>query len=146
MKHFDVEVSYQGGWVSLEHSDGFSIHAESLTPSPVTWRRTTASSPIMDGDVLIHATKGMGVLTLAIIVEGHDQGDVYEKVLLLEEILEQFSFRVRVTRDSLRETYVCQVPNDVSVDMSHIQTHNNRALVRTTIPHLPARSTERLDV
>lgn len=146
MKYLNVEFSWRGEWFTVEYPEaGYRVHADSFAQRATEWRRSTATSPIMDGDVLVHATKGMVAHQIGVYVSGEDQSELTERILALEEVLSQFSFRMRFTKDSIRETHLCQLPTNFSVEGGHVLMHNNMAIVRATIPAYPDPTTERLD-
>lgn len=133
---FDVEVSWNDTWVSLNDHVRFIIGAESLGERTVSRRRNTVTSPFYDGEYEVHSVRENVKESLQIYVLGPSHSQLTENLLLLEDCFEQFVYNVRVTMDEHREVWVCQSA-DWSIDRSHIQAHNTRAVFKTEIPRLP---------
>lgn len=136
IRHFDVEVSWNDQWISLNDHVRFVLGAESLGERTVSRRRTTITSPFYDGEYEVHSVRENVKEVLQVYVLGPSQSQVTEHLLLLEDAFEQFVYNVRVTMDEHREVWTCQSA-DWSVDRSHVNAHNVRAHMRIEIPRLP---------
>lgn len=142
LNYFKLEATYGGQWLDL--SDGaFTPHSEMLTASAKQWRRITATHPNLDGDYLVHATLGMVSEQVKIWCRGVDQVDLAGLYTTLEAVFEQFEFRIRITFDDFRETWLCQA-SDYSIERSHVWTHNAMAVFTATVPRFPDVTREEL--
>jgi len=141
MRSFDIEASWNDQWISLNDHLRFIVGAESLGDKTVARRRTTVTSPFYDGEYEVHSVRENVRESLQVYVLGPSQSQLTEHILLLEDIFEQFVYNIRVTLDEHREVWTCQSA-DWSVDRSHVQAHNNRAVFKVEVPRLPKVSYE----
>jgi len=145
LQYFNLEISYAGQWVSLNDGDRYKINADS-TRDTVTksWRKVTATSPVLGGDYLIHAVPEMVLETIAIWVHGDTQDDLGDNYNTLIYMFEQYDFRLRWTFNEYREYWRCQLAESTSA-RGHVWTHNNMASVQFSVPRYPNITTERVE-
>jgi len=139
MQSFDFEVYDGVRWVTLNDHLHFIVGADSLQGSQQARRRYTVQSSMYDGDWEVHSTASSVTESVTVDVLGVDQIDVSDGLLLLEEIFTQAVYNIRVTRDSVRETWTCY-PAEWSIDRGQVQSHNIRAQVRLSIPRFPKKT------
>jgi hypothetical protein len=136
--YLGVEATYQGEWVNLHDMLNYKLAAEpSLTSSARSWRKITATSPVMDGEYLIHATLGMVVEQMKWWVYGGDQVQLAENIWTLEEIFNQYDYRMRLAFDNYFETWECQLA-DTTTERGHVYSHNKMAGFTASIPRFPS--------
>lgn len=136
LPNFRFEASYGSYWVDLADGSRFYISPDNFGIHAQTLRRITAQSPFYDGTYLIHSVRENVTESLAVNVLGVSANDVTENLLLLEEIVSQPSFRLRMTVEDHVETWSCQAA-DYTIERGHIMLHNTRALMRIQVPRLP---------
>lgn len=136
LDNFSLEISYGSYWVSLSDSIRFYVSPEDFGDKAQTNRRITASSPFYEGTYLIHAVRDNVTENLTVGVLGVSQNQVTENLLLLEEMISQPSFRIRLTMGDHVETWSCQTADYVT-QRGHIMMHNTRAMMKMQVPRLP---------
>jgi len=141
MEEFDVSISYGLQEVSLNDHLNFVMGIEGFGSHQTVLRKREATSPFYDGTFVTHFTKENVTETLEVYVTGFSQNHVTENLLFLEELFLQPSYRIQVRIDDHLETWSC-FPADYSVDRSHINMHNVRAVFTATVPRLPKVSYE----
>lgn len=144
LDYLDVEISYGSSWISLNDRERFEISAENTRDtSAKTYRKFIADSPVLGGNYLIHAVPEMVVENVTIRVYGQDQVDLNDNYYYLEDLFEQFDFRMRWTFNDYREYWRCQLP-DGSFSRGHVWTHNLMAMQSYQVPRYPSVTRERL--
>lgn len=141
LANFDVEISSGSIWVSVATGNRFYMGAEDFGDKAQVLRRITASSPYYEGTYLVHAVRENVQESLSINVLGASQNHVTENLLLLEELVSQPSFRIRLTMGDHVETWSCQQA-DYTIQRGHIMMHNTRAVMKISVSRLPAVSYE----
>lgn len=136
LSNFEAEISYGEYWISLSDGLRFYMSAEDYGEKAQVLRRITASSPFYDGTYLVHSTRENVTESVSVYVMGSSQNQVTENIALLEELINQRRFSVRIQVGDHRETWTCQ-PADYTISRGHILMHGGRALVRMQIPRLP---------
>ena len=136
LTNFSVEISYGTTWISLTDHRRFYMSSEDFGDKSQSLRRITAQSPYYEGTYLVHAVRENVTETISVYVLGSSQNQVTENILLLEELVSQFSFRVRLTLDDHVETWKCQQA-DYTIQRGHVLMHNGRAMMRLSINRLP---------
>lgn len=140
-----VDISYAGRWVNINDGDRYKISAEGTRDAVgKSWRKVSATSPILGGDYLIHAVPDMVVETISVWVHGVDQTDLADNLFLLQEMFEQLDYRIRWTTNEYREYWRCQLA-DSSVSRGQVWTHNTMAVTQFTVPRYPNVTRERVD-
>lgn len=138
LDYFTIEATLGGIWINLNEPGSFKPATDpNLAGTSKTKRRITTTSPVLDGDYLIHATAGQITEQLKIWVYGDDHTDLANNYQLLEQIFDQFDFRVRITMDNFREVWTCQA-SDYTLDRSQTMTHNCMAIFTASIPRFPS--------
>lgn len=141
LENFDVEISSGSMWISLANGLRYYMGAEDFGDKAQVNRRITASSPYYEGTYLVHAVRENVQEMLSIGILGASQNHVTENMLLLEELVSQPSFRIRLTMGDHVETWSCQQA-DYTIQRGHIMMHNTRAVMKISVPRLPAVSYE----
>jgi hypothetical protein len=139
MESFDFEVYDGVRWVTLNDHIHYYVGAESLGTSQQGRRRYTVQSSMYDGDWEVHSTANSVTESVSVHITGVDQIDVSDSLLQLEEIFVQPVYNIRVTRDSVRETWTCY-PAEWSIDRGQVQSHNVRAVMTLSIPRFPKKT------
>lgn len=137
LDNFMVEISWGSRWISLTDHVRFYMSSEDYGDKAQTLRRVNAQSPYYEGSYLVHAVRENVTETLSIYILGVSQNDVTENMLLLEELVSQPSFRIRITHQDHVETWKCQQA-DYSIQRGHLMLHNTRAMMRLNVPRLPS--------
>lgn len=137
LKYFSVEATLGGVWTNL--SDGSYVPAADtfLGPNTKQWRKITATSPVLDGEYLIHATAGMVNEQVKWYLYGQDHVDLANLYTTLEAVFDQFDYRMRVTFENVQETWHCQVA-DYALERSQVFAHNCMAVFTATVPRFPS--------
>lgn len=136
LSRFDVDVFNGSRWVPLNDHLNYEVGANSLTATQQSRRNHTASSPLYDGEWIVHSSLSNTQETLQVYVYGSDQNQL---ALNIQDLIDWFSqgfYRLRVIRNNDVEVYDC-FPADYQVDRSHVLSHNGRASVTFTVPRLP---------
>lgn len=141
LENFDVTISSGTTWYSLTDGIRFYMSTEDFGDKAQVLRRITAASPYYEGTYLIHAVRENVQEMLTIGILGSSQNQVTENILLLEELVSQPSFRLRLTMGDHAETWLCQQA-DYTIQRGHINMHNTRAQMKLAVPRLPAVSYE----
>lgn len=136
LENFIVEMSLGNTWIDVSDHVNYRISPTDFGDSAQTLRRITASSNHYDGTVLIHTTKEQVQETITVTVYGQDQNQVTENLLLLQEIVEQPLYRVRMTYGNHRQTWLCDSA-DFNISRGHVFMHNTMAQMRLSIPRFP---------
>lgn len=136
MDYFMAEMSLGDQWVCISDHISFYVSPEGFGEKAQVLRRTTAESPYYDGEFLIHSVKANVNETVAVYVLGASQNQVTENLMLLEEIVAQSNYRVRVWFGDHVETWDAQAA-DYTISRGHVLMHNARALFTMSIPRLP---------
>lgn len=144
LTYLAVEISYGSQWVNLNDHERYQINADNTRAQVAkTWRRTTATSPVLGGDYLIHAVPEMVAESVSVWVYGQDQTDVADNYFYLEDLFGQMDFRMRWTFNEYREYWRCQLA-DSAGDRGHVWTHNQMALMNFNVPRYPNVTRERI--
>jgi hypothetical protein len=141
LENFEVAISSGTSWYSLTDGYRFYMSAEDFGDKAQVLRRVTASSPFYDGTYLVHSVRENVQESLVVGILGSSQNQVTENMLLLEELISQPSFRIRLTMGDHAETWSCQSA-DYTIQRGHINMHNTRAMMRLQVPRLPQVSYE----
>jgi len=144
LTNFSMEISYGAQWIELNDHERYIVHAETLQQRQKSFRRITASSAIVEGDVLVHSVADMITETVKVIVSGQDMIDMHDNVSELEALFEQFSYTIRVTKNDYREAWTCQAAPAINVEGGQVYLHNAMAIVSAQVPRYPAVVRERL--
>jgi len=136
MVGFDVEVFDGRHWVTLNDHVHFYVGSDSLGNTSQGRRRYTVQSSMYDGDWEVHSTASSVTESITVNLLGVDQIDISDGIIQLTEIFTQAVYNLRVTRDTVRETWLCY-PAEWSIDRGQIQSHNVRAQMKLSIPRFP---------
>ena len=138
-----AEISFGSRWINLNDGVNYRLAAEQTRDtSAKTWRKTTADSPVLGGNYLIHAVPDMVAEQMAVWVYGDDQTDMSDNLFALTDLFEQYDYRIRWTLDEYREYWRCQLA-DATMSRGQVWTHNRMALAHFTIPRYPDVTRER---
>jgi hypothetical protein len=144
LQYLACEISYGGEWVDLNDHERYRIAAEGTRESSSkTYRKITAQSPVLGGSYLVHAAPEMVSEQINVWVHGNNQTDLADNYWFLNELFEQFEYRIRWTFNEYRETWRCQLA-DAQSARGHVWTHNHMALCSYTVPRFPDVSRERI--
>lgn len=139
-----VEVSWGSRWIDINDGVSFEISAENTRNTVAkSWRKITATSPVLAGDYLIHATPEMVAETISLWVRGEDHVELNENIDLVERLFTQMDYKIRWTYDDYRETWTCQLA-DSSSARNHVWAHNTMASMSFTVPRYPDVVRERI--
>jgi hypothetical protein len=137
LDYLAVEISYGSRWVSLNDGLVYRIGAEGTRDSTAkTWRKTLADSPILGGNYLVHAVPDMVAEQIGVWVYGGTQTEVSDNLFGLQDLFEQYDYRIRWTFDEYREYWRCQLA-DASVSRNQVWTHSLMAKADFTVPRYP---------
>lgn len=139
-EQLDISVKIQTptGWLDLEDPDsGYEVHAESLGERSVTYRKTEASSPWVEGTFPISAVRDNVVESLSIYVRGDTTYEFKRRVQVLTDAIEQLSYLLLVRIEDASEYWQC-FPADYSIQTQHEYLHARLGVVRAQVPRLPA--------
>lgn len=135
--YFKVSATYLGSWIDLNDGIDYRLASDpSLANVTKPRRKIVATSPVLDGEYLLHATTGMMVESMKWWIYGEDQADLASNLLQLESIFDQFDYRVRVNFDNYQETWTCQLA-DVTIERSQVYAHSLMAGLTAQIPRFP---------
>lgn len=143
LEYLAVEISYGSRWVNLNDQVAYKIAGDTRTTTQRTWRKVTAESPILGGNYLIHAVPDMVNETVGVWVYGSSQTEVSDNLFILEELFEQYDYRIRWTFDEYREHWRCQLA-DATLSRGQIWTHSLMARADFTVPRYPDVRRERI--
>lgn len=144
IQYLAVEVSWGSTWVNINDGERYVINADvTRQQTSRSWRKVTSQSPVLAGNYLVHAVPEMVSEDIGVWVYGIDQTDVADNLFTLQELFEQFDFRVRWTTNEYRETWRCQLA-EVSTARGHVYTHNMMAAAQFRIPRYPDIERERI--
>ena len=138
MNYFGCEISNGAGvWVDLNDSLNFKVAGGTTREnSAVQWRRIIATSPIYDGQYLVHAVKDQIRETMGIYIYSGSQTELAANIQTLENLFSQFSYQIRWTFDDRQEIWDCQAA-DYSWSRGHVWTHRNMAQFTAEVPRMP---------
>jgi hypothetical protein len=144
LEYVGIEATYFGDWINLNDRANFDLAADtSLSNSARSWRKVTATSPVMDGDYLIHATLGMVTEQMKWWVRGGDQVQLAENLWQLQELFDQYDYRLRLTFNDYVETWQCQLA-DTTIERTHVYMHSAMAAFTASIPRFPDVAREKI--
>lgn len=144
LEYFDIAATFMGGWVDLNDGIAYTVATDpTLTSSAKTRRKILATSPVLDGDYLIHATDAMVTEQLKFWVYGIDQAELASNLLNLESIFDQYDYRVRIVADNYQEIWTCQMA-DITIERSQVYLHNLMAGFTATVMRFPTPVREEL--
>jgi hypothetical protein len=144
LNYLAVEISYGSEWVNLNDQERFRIGAQNTRDNTQKrWRKVTATSPVLGGDYLVHAVPEMITEQVSVWVLGNSQTDLADNFFFLEELFEQFDFRIRWTFNEYREYWRCQLA-DSSSSRGQVWTHSQMALNTYSVPRYPNVERERI--
>lgn len=144
LNYFAAEISWGSDWVNLNDRDRFQISADqSLDASQRSWRKITATSPVFGGNYLVHAVPDMVTENVGVWIRGSSQSEMNDNYALLQELFEQFDFRMRWTFNEYREYWRCQLA-DSSTSRGQVWAHNQMAQTTFSVPRYPNVVRERI--
>jgi len=144
LTYLAAEITYGTRWVNLNDGVNYRIGATSTRESTQkTWRKTTAQSPILGGNYLVHAVPEMVSESISVWIYGADQTEVSDNLFTLTGLFEQYDYRLRWTFNEYRETWRCQLA-DATMSRGQVWTHSLMASVALTIPRWPDVTRERI--
>lgn len=144
LHYLAVEISYGSRWINLNDGERFRINADQTRSATAkTWRKTLATSPVLGGDYLIHAVPEMVVENVGLWVYGDTQTDLADNYWGVQEMFEQWDYRIRWTFDEYREYWRCQLA-DSTGDRGQVWTHNQMASMSFSVPRYPNIERERI--
>ncbi len=138
LDYFRIEATLAGRWADLNDGVNFKVASDpTLATTSRAKRRITTSSPVLDGEYLLHATTGLVTESLKFWVYGVDQADLHNNIALIEEIFDQYDYRVRITWDNYVETWECQMADTVT-ERSHVYSHSTMAGFSAQVIRMPS--------
>lgn len=144
LTYLACEISYGGEWVNLNDGEQFRLNAQNTRDTTSkTWRKITATSPILGGNYLVHAVPEMVNEQVSVWVHGNTQTDLSDNFFFLTELFEQFDYRIRWTFNEYREYWRCQIA-EASSSRGQVWTHSQMAMCTFTVPRYPDVERERI--
>ena len=144
LDYLAAEVSLGSRWVNINDGEVYKIAGDGTRESTAkTWRKTTADSPILGGNYLVHAVPEMITENLAVWVYGSSQTEVSDNLFTLTDLFEQYDYRIRWTFDEYRETWRCQLA-DATTSRGQVWTHSLMARAEFTVPRYPTMTREHI--
>ena len=144
LDYLSAEVSWGTRWVNLNDGEKYKIAGDDTRDSTAkSWRKITADSPILGGNYLIHAVPDMVSEQMSVWVYGQTQTELSDNLFGLQDLFEQYDFRIRWTFDEYRETWRCQLA-DTTMSRGQVWTHSMMAKATFTIPRYPDVAREHL--
>lgn len=144
LSYMACEISYGGAWVNLNNHDQFVINAASTREnSQRSWRKITTTSPVLGGNYLIHAVPEMVSETISVWITGNTQTDLADNLSFIDELFEQFDYRIRWTYNEYREYWRCQLA-EASTSQGQVWTHSQMAMATYQVPRYPSVDRERI--
>lgn len=144
LDYLAVEVSWGSRWVNLNDGEVYKIAGDAtLDSTQKTWRKVTADSPILGGNYLIHAVPEMVGETIGIWIYGQTQTELSDNLHGLQELFEQYDYRIRWTFDEYREYWRCQLA-DATVSRGQVWTHSLMARAEFAVPRYPDVTSEHI--
>lgn len=133
-----VRIQTPAGWLELEDEQGgYEMHAEAFATQQVAHRKVDIEGDYVEGSYTVRSVRGQVTEALAVWVTGATSFDLATKVAALTAGLESISYVVEVTLGDSQETWTCS-PADYTIESSQPFKFATVALVRATVPRLPA--------
>lgn len=141
---FTMSVSLDDGtWLDINDGNKYVVSGESLGISSVSFRKTEAQSPYIEGRFLIHAVKDMVEENIVVWVSGYPyntnssgQHQLRENIDALLEAFEQLSYTVKYTFGNSQVEWNCQTAN-YSVEFDRQYIHRLYVPVKLAVPRFP---------
>ena len=144
LDYMAVEISWGSRWVNLNDGEVYKIAGDATRDTTQkSWRKVVADSPILGGNYLIHAVPDMVAETIGVWVYGQTQTETSDNMFNLQELFEQYDYRVRWTFDEYREYWRCQLA-DSTMSRGQVWTHNMMARAEFSVPRYPDVETEHI--
>lgn len=124
----------------IEVPGQYQIIRETLGPGSISWRRQTARSAYVHGEVLVGLVKDITVSTLGVRVLGSSAATLWSRMNTLLRAFEQYSYDLSVTLDGQTFTWRCQAADYAVGESGVFQDFHLRSLqqeVRFSIPRHP---------
>lgn len=142
--YFGCQVSYFGSWINLNDGLNYRVATDpTLTSSQKTRRKIVATSPVLDGEYLLHATTAMVSEPVKVWVYGADFADLNSNILTLESVYDQYNYRMKWTWDTYVETWACQM-SDITIERSQVYSHSIMAAVTAQVSRMPDATREEI--
>ena len=137
LTYLAVEISWGTRWINLNDGLNYKISGEGTRDTTAkTWRKVVADSPILGGNYLIHAVPDMVAEQIGVWVYGQDQTEVSDNLFGLQDMFEQYDFRIRWTFNEYREYWRCQLA-DATLSRGQVWTHSLMAKAEFAVPRYP---------
>jgi hypothetical protein len=137
LQYMAAEISYGTRWINLNDGINYKIGAEGTRDQvSKSWRKVIANSPILGGDYLVHAVPDMVQERVSVFIYGQTHTEVSDNLYQLQDLFEQYDYRIRWTFDEYREYWRCQLA-DISMSRGQIWTHSLMAKAVFTVPRYP---------
>lgn len=137
-----VQLS-DGTWLDINDGNTYVVSAESLGNSNVSYRKTEAQSPYIEGKFLVHAVKDMVEENISVWVSGYPfstnaagQNQLRTNIDALTDAFSQLSYNVKYTFGNSQVIWSCQTAN-YSVGFSREYIHNLYVPVKLSVPRFP---------
>lgn len=138
MSYFGCEISSGGSWVDLNDTLNYKVAGGGTRDNAATsWRRITATSPVLEGQYQVHAVRETVSEQLDVYVYSDDHVDLNTKLNALLELFSQFSYQIRFTFENATETWTCWTA-DWTLTRNQVFSHNKMAFVSFSVPRQPA--------
>lgn len=145
LNYLAVEISWGSQWINLNDRQRYVIDADTTRDGvSKTWRKYTAESPVLGGNYLVHAVPDMVNETIGVWVHGESQTDLADNFWTLNDMFEQFDYRIRWTTDEYREIWRCQLA-EATTSRGQIWTHSQMAKAQFSVPRYPVITRERVN-
>jgi hypothetical protein len=144
LDYMAAEISFGSQWINLNDGVNYKIAGDGTRDTTAkTWRKVTATSPILGGDYLVHAVPEMVSEAVGVWVYGANQTELADNLFNLTDLFEQFDYRIRWTFDEYREYWRCQLA-DATVARGQVWTHSLMARAEFRVPRYPEVTREHL--
>ena len=138
----EAEIETPIGWLALDDEDnGYELHRESFNSQAVQARKVEAEGDWVEGTYTVRAVRDNVSENVAVYIWADTPFELAERIEAFISGLEQLQFRFRVTHGNLREEWTCMW-SEYKVETEQAMQFATLALVRATIPRLPAKTRE----
>lgn len=144
LQYLAVEISYGSQWININDGERYLINAQNTRDSTQkSWRKVETTSPVLGGSYLVHAVPDMVTEQISVWIYGDTQTDLADNFFLLDQLFEQYDYRIRWTFNEYVEYWRCSLAQGQS-SRGHVFTHNQMAMSTFSVPRYPDVARERI--
>lgn len=125
-----------GDWVDV-NAGVYRLSKEAFSAESVSWRRSTAVNPQVEGEWLVNAVRDNVTFPLHIWVRETGHAALSTAVETLTDLISQVNWSLRIAFEGDRTTYSCQAA-DYMLEYSQELRHATMAHVKADVIRLPA--------